>query len=378
MILIHQGCVKNFSDKSLLSTDIEIDGQIKNVIVSVESDYGKFLSPERADYALVGMLAYALKNKHDIVCETSVTEELLYNIREILIPTFIYNDSRNYPVKIYADIASPLEKVSFAENRIGVGTGLSCGVDSFYSVLKHLDSEYPCQNLTHISVFNIGSINHCYGKENIPYIKKKVWEHTEKVVGELNLPLIKLDSNFQDVIPQSHYLCHTYMDALAIYSLQKLWRTYYYAGSHAFNEFSLRNNFSIAPGYFEPFLLNCFSTSHIKIVSDGCVGDRIDKINFIADYPIARKNLHVCTRQAFNCGVCPKCLRTLLALDALNKLESFREVFDIETYLKNRVKNYLFLFQKYVLEKDTFFERTFKILYKRHKKFFDSIVVKKK
>lgn len=59
MILIHQGCVKNFSDKSVISTDIEIDEQVKNVIVSVESDYGKFLSPERADYALIGMLAYA-------------------------------------------------------------------------------------------------------------------------------------------------------------------------------------------------------------------------------------------------------------------------------------------------------------------------------
>ena len=36
------------------------------------------------------------------------------------------------------------------------------------------------------------------------------------------------------------------------------------------------------------------------------------------------------------------------------------------------------VFQKYGLEKDIFFEESFKILYHRHKKFFDSIVVEKK
>ena len=243
--------------------------------------------------------------------------------------------------------------------------------------MKHLNSEYPNQNLTHIAVFNIGSINSCYGEENIPKVKEKVFEHTEKVVNELNLPLVKLESNFQDVIPQNHYRSHTYMDALAIYSLQKLWRIYYYAGGLPFDEFTLTKNIEIDPAHFELFLLNCFSTSHIKIIPEGNEYSRNDKIKFIADFPTARKNLHVCTSKEYNCGVCSKCLRTLLAIDALNRLDDFREVFDVDAYLKNRVNNYLFLFQKYVLERDTFFEQTFKILYQRHKNFFDSIVVRK-
>ena len=110
MILIHHGKVEKFPTYSVLSTNIEIDDEIKNVVVAVESKYGKFLSPERADYALVGMLAYALRNKHDIICEAPVTEELLYNIRETLIPTLVYSDRRNYSVKIKADMASSLPK----------------------------------------------------------------------------------------------------------------------------------------------------------------------------------------------------------------------------------------------------------------------------
>ena len=231
--------------------------------------------------------------------------------------------------------------------------------------------------MTHITVYNIGSINSCYGNENIPRVKQKVFERSAKVTAELGLPLVKLESNFQNVIPQNHYISHTYMDALAIYSLQKLWRIYYYASTYFANNFSLKNNFNSDPAHFELFLLDCFSTSKLKIISEGAEGSRNDKIKFIADNPIVQKNLHVCTAKEYNCGVCSKCLRTLLALDALNKLENFRAVFDIDAYKKNIVKNYLFLFQKFTLEHDEFFEETFKILYGRHKQFFDSIVVKK-
>lgn len=167
------------------------------------------------------------------------------------------------------------------------------------------------------------------------------------------------------------------MDALAIYSLQKLWRIYYYAGTYPFDEFSLKNNLYIDPAHFELFLLNCFSTSQLKIVPEGSEYSRNDKINFIANYEVAKKNLHVCTAKEINCGVCEKCLRTLLAIDALGRLDDFREAFDIDTYIKNRVNNYLFLFEKYVLEKNLLYQKTFKVLYNRHKNFFDSIVVNK-
>ena len=119
MIKIYKGTVEKFQDKAILSTDIEIDGQPKNVVISVDENYKKYLSPERADYALIGMLSYALKNKHDIICEAPVTEELLYNIRETLIPTLVYSDSRNYPAKISADMTSPLEKVNTDANTGG-------------------------------------------------------------------------------------------------------------------------------------------------------------------------------------------------------------------------------------------------------------------
>ena len=378
MIRIHQGYVEDFPDRSTLSTEIDIGDRKKIVKLSVESEYGKFLSPERADYALVGMLAYALRNKHNIVCEAPVTEELLYNINEFLIPTFMRSDPRNYPVKIQADIAQPLDKFPLSKAmRGGVGTGISCGVDSFYSVMKHINSEYPARKLTHLCIFNNGSINACYGKKNIPVVKQRVFERAEKVAAELNMPLLRLESNFQDVVPQSHLTTHTYMDALAIYALQKLWRVYYYGSSHSFWEFSLEKNLNRAPGFFEPFLLDCLSTSKLRIISSGSEGDRNDKISFLADKPIAQKYMHVCLhRGATNCGTCSKCLRTLFSMDALGVLDNFKESFNVDAYRKNSKKYYRWLYNAIKKNPDnSYLAGNYKILYERHKEFFDSLDV---
>ena len=124
MIKIHAGKILRAEGTSTLSTEIDIDDAPKEVRISVADEYGKFLSPERADYALAGMLAYALRKKHDIICEAPVTDELLYNIRELLIPTFVRTDTRNYSVKIQAELAPPLDKLPYRNN---VGGGLEQG-----------------------------------------------------------------------------------------------------------------------------------------------------------------------------------------------------------------------------------------------------------
>ena len=382
MIRIHQGYVSDADGISTLSTEIDIDNEKKDVRISVGSEYGKFLSPERADYALIGLLAYALRNKHDIICEAPVTEELLFNINEFLIPTLVRSDERNYPVKIQADIAPPLDKLPFAKaKRGGVGTGISCGVDSFYTVLKHYNTDYPSRNLTHLCVFNNGSISPLYGDEEArEIVREKIFERAEAVAKELNLPLIKLETNLQTEIPQNHLRSHTYMDGLAIYALQKLWQGYYYGSTYSFKGFSLERNFNTDPAHFEGLLLDCFSTSKLKIYSSGAEGERNDKMDFIVDNPLVQKYLHVCLRQPYNCGRCKKCRRTLLSLDAANKLENFREVFNIRAYFKRRERFYAYMNE--LITKDEpegeFFAEIYKVLYERHKEFFDNLNAEKK
>lgn len=225
--------------------------------------------------------------------------------------------------------------------------------------------------MTHITVFDIGGVHGLY--KNAPRVKEKIFERAEKVTAELEMPLVKLESNFQDVIPQNNLYVHTYRDMMAIYSLQKLWRVYYYSSTYSYDEFSLAGNLTVDPAHFELLLLECFSTAGLGIISAGAEGSRNDKIAFIADNEFAQKYLHVCIHEENNCGTCEKCLRTLLALDAANKLDNFRAVFDIDAYNKNRGNAYLFLYEQFMLKRNPFYSKTYEILSRRHKDFFDSV-----
>jgi len=393
MIKIHQGKIFEVEDKAVMATDIEIDGAIKTVQVSVAKEYGKFLSPERADYALIGMLRYALLMKHDITCDAPVTEQLLYNVTQILIPTLIKSDARNFPVKIFAKTAPPLEKLdftdtlnkkfSFAKNDDGnfsiekiaeknfgaVGTGLSCGVDSFYTLLKHYKSAYPNMNLTHIVTFESPAFTVNYKK--YPQTKSEIYFRAERVAADLNLSFVKVGTNFAKVLPQHYDYSHTYTSMLPVYAMQKLWKIYYYAGSDPLSLFTLENNLTKPTGYFELLLLDCFSTPNLKIISSGSEVSRKDKVEFIADFPIVQKNIHVCTVKGdCNCGVCGKCMRTLFDLDALNRLDDFKESFDIDDYRKNIRGRYRYLYRHCVVRKNPFLKEAYEILSERHKDVF--------
>jgi hypothetical protein len=76
------------------------------------------------------------------------------------------------------------------------------------------------------------------------------------------------------------------------------------------------------------------STDTLQIIHDGGESTRIQKLDAIAGWPITWDRLRVCrTRRAENvnvkgraienCGACEKCVRTMLALSMLGKLDRF-------------------------------------------------------
>ncbi len=190
------------------------------------------------------------------------------------------------------------------------------------------------------------------------------------MAAELGLPLITVNTNIHKMFPQNHYLTHTYTDMFAVYSLQKLWKTYYYSSTYDYGGFELDGNLNIDPAHFEILLLNCFSTSQLRLYSDGASKIRDDKVAFIADFEPARKYLHVCTAKEVNCGHCEKCMRTLLEMDATGTLEKFSESFDIEGYKKNRSMYYRNLCKQKILG-NAYLQRTFDVLYKTNREEFD-------
>lgn len=334
MIIIGKPFISSNAAKTRCICDISVDGMIRSVWFEVDSKYKEYLVTERADAYVIGLLHWCMLNRHDIKCQVPVTEELLYNIKTILVPSLAKYANNLHAIKIDAEVAPALKGEE-------VGTGCSCGIDSFDAIYNHYKSDYPNMDLTYLCINNVGAFNECYDDYGREKVKEERYQKVDVVSKELGIPIIKTDSNFAETFPQIHLYSHTYSSVFAIYMLKKLWKTYYYASSGMdYSKFSLS---ALDPAHYELLSLQCFSTSGIRIYSEGGEKERIDKTRDLVDFEPAQKYLHVCLAKPYNCGVCSKCRRTLVTLDMLDKLDNFKEVFDIGYYKKHREEYYKWL-----------------------------------
>jgi bacterioferritin-associated ferredoxin len=238
-----------------------------------------------------------------------------------------------------------------------VGSGLSCGIDSLHVLLNQTESQYSTLNITHLLYNNVGS--HGVGKPDSMIEHEQIAEAFAK---EMGYKLIKTDSNFAEIFEQVYSQIHTFSNCFAVYMLQKLWNVYFYASSGwDFSKFNLKNNDSKDSAYYDLLSLNCFSTQSLRIYSEGGAKTRFEKTKMVIAYPPAGKYLNVCCAQGNNCGICEKCMRTLLTLDALNALDKFKEVFDIDYYHTHKNDYYTWLCVR-KMQKDNMLKETFDIL----------------
>lgn len=80
-----------------------------------------------------------------------------------------------------------------------------------------------------------------------------------------------------------------------------------------------------------PLLDHLWSSNRLSVVHDGAGSTRVDKTKRVAKYPAAKEHLRVCWQNTgkYNCGVCDKCVRTMVALSLSGDLPEFK-TFDSE------------------------------------------------
>lgn len=346
MLTIKNPFIEKLKNKSRLICNTSIDGLEKQIYFEVNEQYEKYLCYERGDAFIIGLLSWAMRNKQDIYSCAPITEELLYNLNEYLIPSLTKYDKRLYPVKIIAPIET--EAIS---NAGGIGTGVSGGIDSFHAILNNTNKKYKSLQLTHLCINSVGSFHKGYAKYGISKAKKDIYERAQRIADELHLPLIESNSNIKEQFEIYFEYAHTYYSVFAIYCMQKLWKTYFYGSSgRDFSAFNLKNNSTKSSALYELLSLPCFSTKNLRIYSEGATKTRIEKTKDIADNPIVQKYLHVCCTNGNNCNWCLKCKRTILTLDALGKLNDFRDVFNIEYYKKNKQEYLKWLYKEHIFD----------------------------
>lgn len=313
-----------------ISTDCEVvfhikEDQVDKVLwLRTNNKYRDYVVDDRIDGVLVGLLNYALRNNHDIKSNIPVSERLLFNLNDVIIPALSEANPEYHHIKI---LCPAIEK---ATNGFAVGTGISCGVDSFYALASAQDSKFKNYRVTHLVLNNVGQ----HGDNKVA---SKHFNEREIIVEQFakenGFELIACDSNYHVLFPQNHLHCHTYANLFPILTLGNLFKIYYYAsGGIKFNEINISND---DPAYFEPILLPMLSTGQLTIYSGGANVTRMNKLRRLADYKPSYNYLQVCVSDSENCGKCEKCVRTLVALEALDILDRFGKVFDLSNYHDN-------------------------------------------
>ena len=312
---------------------------------AVPTVYKEYLCTERSDAFVVAMLWYAMITGSDIEFEVPMSGRMHFNIQQYLIPALCTKENGYRRIKLLG----PTTDVPY-DNQRAVGTGMSCGVDSIYTLQEYTKPSVPEKyRLTHLTYYNMGAIFHPNRAEKKTYSLKDFYEITDRMSEEKcenarqvaslsNMPLVYVKSNLDSDYYRGAY-GHTgvYRNCAMTLALQGLFSIYYCSSGGWPGFFDL--NLTEGSEHYESLLCYCLSTESLSFVLSDYV-TRMEKTEAIADNPIAQKYLDVCF--CFNnCGKCSKCRRTLISLDILDKVYLYDKIFNISDFEAHRQDAYL-------------------------------------
>lgn len=304
----------------------------------VDMKYKEYLTCELSDAAVVCVLLYSMERGWDIECEGAISERLYNQLNHYLIPAI----SRNIKRYSHISVIAPTSNICFDGK--AVGTGLSCGVDSFYSVLRGMNHpESSSLKLTHCCFFNAGSTGFWGGNEARELYEKRMYRFKE-VSKELGCDFVACDSNMTEFLLQENEMTHVFRTLSVPLALQKLFGTYYFASSYAFEEFKFTD---FDPSYYDILTLTMLSNQNSRFELVGAETTRLGKVQFIADYEVTYHNLHVCITDEYNCNHCRKCLRTMLDFHIVGKLDRYGNVFDLNYFYSHLSRIYIWAFMNF-------------------------------
>lgn len=197
----------------------------------------------------------------------------------------------------------------------GVSLFFTAGVDSFYSLIKHRDE---IDNLILVHGFDIPLADtetfaqtealareaaHVFGKRLIVARTNMRWERP-------SVPILTVKRWEWPHVPCGWEMTHGGAMAAVAHALAPNHGKVYIASSSSYSQ--------LMPWGSHPLLDPLWSTEAVRIVHDS--GEtRLDKLRLLAQYPEALARLRVCieTLGSKNCGLCEKCMRTMLGLRAI-------------------------------------------------------------
>jgi hypothetical protein len=192
-----------------------------------------------------------------------------------------------------------------------IGTFFTGGVDSFYTLLLH---ESEITDLVYVHGFDVSL------DDSIR--RKTVSDMIRDVAQTLNKRFVEVETNARRLLKgHTEWGRHAHGAALACIAN---------VISAEFTKMYIPSSFhhgALFPWGSHPDMDPLLAKPGMCIVHDGCDKHRTEKIEYISRSRVAMDHMRVCYSNVegmYNCGRCEKCLRTMITLFALNKLEECR------------------------------------------------------
>lgn len=313
-----------------------------NLSFKIDTKYEGFID-ESLNCALTALILPAMRSGFGLVLNGNVSERLLSSCQ----------GSLQSIIKLVLDY-SPVPVVfngSFTDNvrkkESFVVTGFSGGIDS-YSILKdhYFQPGNHCNNINALVFNNVGA----NGTSDERDLFESRLRHAREGASAVGLPLIVIESNMDDfysVYDDLHFFkTHSFRNSAVAHLLSNAVSGYLYAAASVYSEVRVEPSNTL--GYVDLITLPLLSSEYLHLQSEGAQYSRSDKIAAVADLEVVQNNLHVCVDHNIdgNCSQCQKCVRTLLVIDFLGRLEKFSNVFDLDTYFSVKDRRFIRLISK--------------------------------
>lgn len=142
--IIREGCK--------VTAKLLVDGKEDYINTVVSPNMEQYLTVDRCDTFVVGLMYFAMSKGYDIKSEVPITEDLYYNLENHFIDAIAFEGSGFHRTKL--DIATTA-KCEHSSNV--VATGISCGVDCLHTLYVHENNNIPSYRITHLAFYNVGS-----------------------------------------------------------------------------------------------------------------------------------------------------------------------------------------------------------------------------
>ena len=154
----------------------------------------------------------------------------------------------------------------------------------------------------------------------------------------MGLDLVGIDSNLDSFFPPNTFtMSHSLRSAALAHLMDGEVGRYLSSAGTLYSEVVSVRPPDIA--YIDPIVLPLLSSVTLVTESVGAEANRVEKTSRISHIPQAQHGLDVCVvfpPDRLNCSRCYKCLRTLLTLEILGRLDDFATMFDLAVYWSER------------------------------------------